>query len=417
VVIKGNPCGRPGQLATHLQRTDTNERVRVAELRGVSAGELSKALKEMDALGAALKTDRTLYHASINTRADERMTPEQWQIAIDRLEVKLGFTGQPRAVVEHVKEGREHVHIVWSRTDLERMRAIPDSHNYRKHEEVARQLEREFGHARVQGAHVERDGPNGDRVARPERTPSHAEMQQAERSGVKPREAKAHVTGIWQRTDSGQAFAAALAETGWTLARGDRRDFVVIDPKGGVHSLARRVEGASAADIRARLADIDRNSLPSVTIARKAPRPAAAHTKPVREETRAGGKSTPTRSSTRPAAPVRTAQPGRARVGRGFAKAAGGVVSIMSKFADGLATGLEQLLGGGPSFPARQQTKDSAMPEPEPKETQHEHVVRSEEARATHRQALIEKYGGTFEPNREAEIAAGVRKRDEERER
>ena len=31
--------------------------------------------------------------------------------------------------------------------------------------QVARELEREFGHNRVQGAHVERDGPEGDRHA------------------------------------------------------------------------------------------------------------------------------------------------------------------------------------------------------------------------------------------------------------
>jgi hypothetical protein len=52
-------------------------------------------------------------------------------------------------VVVHEKEGREHCHIVWSRIDLDKMRTISDSHNYRTHEIVARDLEREFGHARV----------------------------------------------------------------------------------------------------------------------------------------------------------------------------------------------------------------------------------------------------------------------------
>ena len=53
---------------------------------------------------------------------------------------------------------------MWSRADLDHMRAIRCDHNYRTHELVARELEREFGHARVQGVHVERDGPNGERV-------------------------------------------------------------------------------------------------------------------------------------------------------------------------------------------------------------------------------------------------------------
>jgi hypothetical protein len=106
VVIKGNARGSPADLAKHLKRTDTNERVTVIALRGVAAHDLAGALREMDALGAALRTERTLYHASINIRADEQMTPAQRDHAIDRLEAALGLTGQPRAIVEHEKQGR-----------------------------------------------------------------------------------------------------------------------------------------------------------------------------------------------------------------------------------------------------------------------------------------------------------------------
>jgi len=239
VVIKGNARGSPADLAGHLQRTDTNERMEVKELRGVVAQDLDGALREMDALGAALRTKRTLYHASINTRADEPLTDEQRLHAVNRLEKALGLAGQPRVIVVHEKEGREHCHVVWARTDLEHMRAIRCDHNYRTHEEVARALEREFGHEKVQGAHAERDDKE-----RPDRTPSHAEMQQAERSGLSPKEAKAWITTLWQATDSGKAFAAALESQGWMLARGDKRDFVVIDRAGEAHSLARRIDGA-----------------------------------------------------------------------------------------------------------------------------------------------------------------------------
>ena len=170
----------------------------------------------------------------------------------------MELTGQPRAVVAHVKEGRAHVHIAWSRIDGETLRAIPDSFNYLRHELVARELEDEFGHRRVQGAHI---GKNGDR---PDRTPSHAEMQQAGRSGLDPRQAKAQLTEIWNRTDSGKAFCAAAEEQGWAMARGDRRDFVLVDLTGEPHSLARRIDGAKAKEIRARMGDVDAASLPSV---------------------------------------------------------------------------------------------------------------------------------------------------------
>jgi len=259
VVIKGGARGRAGDLAAHLQRTDTNERAEVKELRGVVAGDLDGALREMAAVASGTRSKRPLYHASVNTAPDEPLTEEQWTRAIDRLEEKLGLTGQPRVVVEHEKGTREHRHVVWSRIDLEQMRAISDSHNYRKHEEVARELEQEFGHKRVQGAHAERDG-----AERPERTPSHAEMQQAERTKLTPQQAKEQITAIWQRTDNGKAFAAALEQEGWILALGDRRDFVLIDHKGEPHSLAKRVEGAKTKDVRARMADLDPATVPDV---------------------------------------------------------------------------------------------------------------------------------------------------------
>ncbi len=264
MVIKGNARGGAASLAAHLQRTDTNEVAELRELRGVAAEDLDGALREMEAVAAGARSARHFYHASINTRADEVMTPEQWKQAVDRLERELNLTGQPRAVVAHVKEGRAHVHIAWSRIDIGTLRAIPDSHNYRRHELVSRELEREFGHARVQGVHIERAGE-----PRPERTPSHAEMQQAERSGLAPAEARTLLTEIWNRTDSGQAFAAAIDEQGWMLARGDKRDFVVLDPAGETHNLARRIEGAKAKDVRAHMADIEVASLPSVDEAKE----------------------------------------------------------------------------------------------------------------------------------------------------
>ena len=50
---------------------------------------------------------------------------------------------------------------------------------------VARDLERRFGHDRVQGAHHERAG-----VERPDRSPSRAELRQEEKTGVKGRQVK-----------------------------------------------------------------------------------------------------------------------------------------------------------------------------------------------------------------------------------
>jgi hypothetical protein len=144
------------------------------------------------------------------------------------------------------------------------MVSISDSHNYRKHEEVARDLERRFGHDRVQGAHHERDG-----VQRPERTPSRAELRQEERTGIKGKDVRADVTAAFRSSDGPEAFRTALDEADYILAKGDRRDFVVLDREGGIHSLARRIEGMRAAALREFMAPLDRESLPNIRLARE----------------------------------------------------------------------------------------------------------------------------------------------------
>jgi Relaxase/Mobilisation nuclease domain len=355
MVIKGESVAGATRLDAHLKRTDTNEEMRVLELKNVAADDVRGALKEMEAIASACPNcEKPFYHASINTRADERMTPEQREQAIDRLENELGLTGQPRVVVLHEKKDREHVHIVWSRIDLETLRTISDSHNYRKHEIVARELERAFGHERVQGAHIERDGQ-----PRPERTPSHKEHQQAERTGISPKEAREHITALWQRNDSGASFQSALEQSGWTLARGDRRDFVVIDPKGTTHSLARRIDGATAKDVRARMADMDMSRLPSVAEGKAIQY--ARHGKP--ERVKAPSRRRPGATQGRARAPSQGRQPTShqtvrvigsvVRPAQGAARAAtgtaGGIARGAGKLAGGLLSILESALGASPS--------------------------------------------------------------------
>ncbi len=369
MVIKGTSCAGAKRLAVHLTRTDTNERAEVKEIRGVTAEELRGALLEMEAVAAGTRSTKPFYHGSINTRAEERLSDEQRMHAIDRLEAALGLTGQARVVVVHEKEGREHCHIVWSRIDLERMAAISDSHNYRKHEEVARALEREFGHERVQGAHVEREGKE-----RPQRTPSHAEMLQAERTGLTPQQVKEQISELWRGSENGQEFAVALWNAGYVLARGDRRDYVVIDPRGGTHSLARRVEGARIRDIRERMTDLESERLPGIADAKRIQRARQARdAAQVAEKPREVPEPSP-----RPAPQYehgRTHEPrgAESRIAHGFANA------IAVPF-EGVASIFEKLVGGeGPERTPEERAEAA--------HEQHEAAERAARAQEAARQA------------------------------
>jgi hypothetical protein len=263
MIIKGQSRGRGQQLADHLLRKDQNETIRLYEMRGVVAGDVAGALAELEARGVAVTSKRPFYHASISPEAHTPLTDSQVRIAVDALEEALGFSAQPRVVVVHRKNNREHVHVVWSRVDIDQSRAIPDSWNYRCHEEVARSLETLFGHRPIPRADSKRRTS-----ARHAQAPRDYELRQEERSGKPTSRITAEITALWNSSSDSGTFRRRLEEAGYRLARGDRRVLVVIDRDGEVHSLARRVQGATTHDIRKRFQDIDLQALPAVSEAR-----------------------------------------------------------------------------------------------------------------------------------------------------
>lgn len=263
MINKGKARGDAVQLAAYLLRPENAE---VLMVRGTAALDLTAALLEMEERRELTNSKYSVYHAQMNWHADEELRPEDHLKAVQILEERLGFTGQPRAVVRHNDKGREHLHVVWSLVDAENERAIRYSHNYRKHEEAARDIERRFDLRRIDGAHIDRDGQ-----PRPERTPDHWEYEQAKRRhGQDPRAWRQSVRDIWDHSDNGASLKAAIEETRCLMANGDRRDcFVIVDEHGAILALNTKTVGARAKDIRAKLADIDRSELPSVAEARQ----------------------------------------------------------------------------------------------------------------------------------------------------
>jgi hypothetical protein len=270
--IKGKARGGPLNLAAHVQKAE-NESVRIVGIDGLMAQDIEGALMEMDALGTMLRTDKTLYHGIISPEPgkDFAMSEADWDFTRKAYLEGMGFEGQPFIEIEHEKFGKDgvlrlHRHIITALADAEAgyTRAIHTGHNYRKHEEIARHVERQLGHEHVQGAHIDRFG-----IDRPERTPTVAEQRAAERGGVSAKEAKALGAELWNAADSGKALNAALEAHGWQLARGDktRADgsayFMAIDPQGEAHEL-RRMMPVKAAELYERMADIDPASLPSI---------------------------------------------------------------------------------------------------------------------------------------------------------
>lgn len=263
MILKGNQRAGGDDLASHLMNLYDNDAMELAEIRGTLAQDLHGAMAEFEAHAAGTRCRQALYSLSINP--SEPMTREQYYAAIDRIEQGLGFAGQPRAVVFHIKGGREHCHVVWSRIDTAKMRAVQLSHDRQKLRLFAQELGREFGHelpdglARNRGA--ERFGAASSIDLR--------EIAQADRAGLSAAERRAVITAAFRQSDSAQAFVNALRERGYRLAQGDQRGFVVVDQAGHVHSLARQIDGARAKDVKAKMAPRTPADLPTVKDVRK----------------------------------------------------------------------------------------------------------------------------------------------------
>lgn len=270
MIIKGSARGQSAsdvdKLARHLTAAE-NEAVRVLELKGIGAVSLPEALESMFALSLATRTRRALYHASISVTPDEsrRMTPEQWTLAADALERHLGLAGHQRALVQHIKKGRIHLHVVWSRVHPDTLKVAHDGHTYAKHEACARALEQRWRLKPVIGAHSR---PRG--IERPRAAMSHQCWQAEVRTGVPVAEVAATLRRCWDSSPDGRSFAVAVHMAGLSLARG-RRGIIAVDAAGTPHSLGRRL-GLKAAAVRKKLADLDLGTLPSIEDIKAAPR-------------------------------------------------------------------------------------------------------------------------------------------------
>lgn len=245
MIPKASQRGAGQDLATHLLNAFDNAHVEVVEVRGAVARDLHGAFAEWELQADALTRCRNyLYSLSVNPHPNHPLTRAQYDDYIARAEEALGLTGQPRAVVFHVKDGREHCHVVWSRIDTERERAVHQAFDRQALMVVTRRFARDHGITLPEGME-----PGADRRAKPMTL---YDRLQDQATGLSREERMHEITAAWRRSDSPRAFVNALADMGYVLATGDR-PYVLIDAYGGVNALPRMIDDRSVRtkDIRA----------------------------------------------------------------------------------------------------------------------------------------------------------------------
>lgn len=78
---------------------------------------------------------------------DERLTDAQVLRICRRLEEKYGYRPgeHQRVIVEHVKDGRQHFHVMWHRVSLGSGQLVWPGHHWKKSRQAAREMEVELG--------------------------------------------------------------------------------------------------------------------------------------------------------------------------------------------------------------------------------------------------------------------------------
>lgn len=255
MILKGSQRAGAAQLAAHLLNDRDNDHVRVMDLRGFVADDLHGAFHEAQAIAQGTRCQQYLFSLSLNPPKGAEVGEAEFERAVDEAEKRLGLSGQPRAVILHEKEGRRHAHVVWSRIDADKMRAVNMAHFKTKLNALAKELYLEHGWELPEG--LRRMGG---------KSPLNftlAEWQQAKRVGLDPREIKDAFQSAYKQADSLKALGAALEDRGYFLAQGDRRGMVALDLDGNVYALA-RYAGIKTKELRQRYGDGD--GLPSVAM-------------------------------------------------------------------------------------------------------------------------------------------------------
>ena len=280
-MIAGATRGAGGAaLARHLLKTTALQRVLVMPSRGLAAEDLKGQIAELVADAAHGRTDRPVHHIHVDPPPEATNPNEIISVFLRHYEAEFGLQDAQRCGVFHLKDGRQHGHVIYSLVG-ENGRVADLRHEYARREKISRITEHECSLPFVRGKHnraVHKALLSEGRVdvaaameaagllsgKRPVAHSTPRQRAQAERTAVPLDDVRNAAFAAWTTSDDARSFVAALDASGFDVAKGDR-GLVLVDRAAGTHSLTRvlaaaaRAEGGdriTAAMIRKRIAGI-----------------------------------------------------------------------------------------------------------------------------------------------------------------
>ena len=208
---------------------------------------------------------------------EQPMTGDDARAVLTKLGQEFRFDPARALLVEHQKSraggnGYErHWHALVPEYDPVAGRVLDWHQSFPRHEKIARQAEQRLGHDLVPGRHnaavaaaVADSQPELARrldiaaaLPLPSSAYSTAGHQMAARRGHSLPADKLGIAQSWQRSDSPQAFAAALAEKGITVRQGDKPGTYIAEREGALIGAVHRLVGAKKGEVAERLAGAD----------------------------------------------------------------------------------------------------------------------------------------------------------------
>jgi hypothetical protein len=277
-----------GAYYLHDKGTQTAERVAWSHTLNLPTDDPERAMRLMawtDMHAADLKrasgvsmagreqTAGNVYAYSLSWHEEQRPDKAAMLAAAAVTLERLGLSQHQAVIVAHGDTAHPHAHIIVNLVHPETGRAANVRQDRRKLSAWASEYERDAG-----AVYCRQREENAERRAQGRLT-----KHQDERLPDAP-----SLTEIYRQCDTGKAFAAALAEAGYTLAHGDKGRLVIVDAGGGIQNIVRQIEGATRKDIEAKLSDIELAALPSA-----AEEAARRKAEPRREEERAAEPAPP----------------------------------------------------------------------------------------------------------------------------
>ena len=147
MIIKSVIRGGYRSAADYMKEQGKNEQTRLVELSDPSAKNLDDAFHNMWVVAGSTKCAKPLHHISINPALGERLTDAQLMKIVEHCEKIYGYPmfHHQRVIVEHVKDGRQHFHVIWNRVSLVTGRSVWPKKHWNKSKQICREMERELG--------------------------------------------------------------------------------------------------------------------------------------------------------------------------------------------------------------------------------------------------------------------------------